>query len=388
MLGIKIDYEKRIYGFDLLRAFAIFCVVHGHGRHLLNGTMLEGFPWIPLPRGVDIFFVLSGFLIGYSFISAASKSSGQPSTGKALNFWKRSALRILPNYYLLLAVNYVLVEKGILNGSVEKFSPWLFATFTQNLWYPFYDFFWESWSLAAQEWFYLLFPLSLLFLARFFKLKQSVLIISAFFILVSIVYRISISGTNYDSFWWEVNFRKVALSRFDSIYFGLIAAWIRYYYKNGWKKYALHAFITGIIVYVIVSFVPRDGDSIYRNIMYLSLSPIYIALWFPFIDKLKDTRSIVGHFITVISFLSYAMYLLNLLILQLIDKHYPDLLSDHATLKYLIFWLITITGSYLLYQIYEHPIATYGNKFLHTTKMMYKRMDNGRNSKGNNSKPN
>ena len=74
MLGIKIDYDKRIYGFDLLRAFAIFCVIHGHGRHLMTGTIFENFPWFNLPHGVGIFFVLSGFLIGYSFIVNANKT--------------------------------------------------------------------------------------------------------------------------------------------------------------------------------------------------------------------------------------------------------------------------------------------------------------------------
>ncbi|WP_167614077.1 acyltransferase family protein [Maribellus sediminis] len=380
MLGIKIDYEKRIYGFDLLRAFAIFCVIHGHGKHLLTGTMLEGFPWVPLPRGVDIFFVLSGFLIGYSFISGAAKTNGQLKFGKAMNFWERSALRILPNYYLLLAVNYFLVKSEILNGSVAKFSPWLFATFTQNLWYPFYDFFWESWSLATQEWFYLLFPLLLLFFTRNNRLKQSIVIISGFFITIAIIYRINISGTVYDTFWWDVNFRKVALSRIDSIFFGVLAAWVRFFYAESWKKFALPAFISGIVIFLIMSSIPKNTESIYYNIIYLSLSPIFIALLFPLIDRLKDSRSVVGRFITVISFLSYSMYLLNLLFIQLIDKHYPNLLANHATFKYLLFLLVTFTGSYLLYQLYEHPIATLGNKILHTSKMMYKRMDNGRSS--------
>ena len=66
MLGIEVD-NKRIFGLDFLRAFAIFCVVHAHGEHLLDDSCLSFLSEVPLPHGVDIFFVISGFLIGSSF---------------------------------------------------------------------------------------------------------------------------------------------------------------------------------------------------------------------------------------------------------------------------------------------------------------------------------
>lgn len=385
MFRIKIDFEKRIYGFDLLRAFAIFCVVHGHGRHLLHGTLLEGFPWFELPHGVDIFFVLSGFLIGYSFIVNANKENNEVTPGRAFNFWKRSALRIFPNYYIILAANYFMVNAGILNGSTEKFSIWLFATFTQNLFYPFYDFFWESWSLATQEWFYLLFPLLLMGLGKVLKLKQAVLLISIFFIFVSVAYRFSISDIKYDSFWWDVNFRKVALSRIDCIFYGVIAAWIRFYYKDLWKKFAIPSFVLGCAIFLWIINTPRELNTIYRNVFFLSLAPIYIALLFPLIDRLKDIRSIVGRLISYISILSYAMYLLNLMIIQIMKNHYAGFLANHATLKYLFYWAITLFASYLLYILVENPVATYGNKYLHTKKMMYKRIGAGESTKTTNS---
>jgi peptidoglycan/LPS O-acetylase OafA/YrhL len=374
MLGFKIDFDKRIFGFDLLRAFAIFCVIHGHGRHILKGTLLEGFPWFILPHGVDIFFVISGFLIGYSFIVNANKTNGKLTFSKILNFWKRSALRILPNYYLILVVNYILVNGDILNGSTDKFSFWKFFTFTQNLFYPFYDFFWESWSLATQEWFYLLFPIFVLVLGNIFKLKYNIPIISIIFIMSSVLYRFSISDLDYDSFWWDVNFRKVALSRFDCIYIGVIAAWFRFYFKEYWTKYALPLFLLGVLLFILHSNLPREINSIYFKVFYLSIAPIYIVMWFPLVDRLKDTKSVFGKLITYFNILSYAMYLFNLMVIQILDRHYSTALPNNATLKYIIFWLITIFLSYLLYILYENPISTLGNRLLHTTKMMYKRI--------------
>lgn len=218
MFGINIDYERRIFGFDLLRAFAIFCVVHGHARHLLNNTILEAFPYLPLPHGVDIFFVLSGFLICNSFLQSVSRIGNSLQKQQILAFWKRTALRILPNYYLILIVNYCLVYLGILPGRIDSVSIWKFITFTQNLWYPFYDFFWESWSLAVQIWFYLLFPILLFCLCRFMNMKRSLFVVSILFIILPMIYRVVVSGKYYDQFWWDVVFRKVVISRIDCIF--------------------------------------------------------------------------------------------------------------------------------------------------------------------------
>ena len=374
MLGFKIDFDKRIFGFDLLRAFAIFCVIHGHGKHLLKGTLVEEFPWFKLPHGVDIFFVLSGFFIGYSFIVKSNRTHGKLTFNQTLNFWKRSALRILPNYYLILVVNYFLVSEGIIDGSTEKFSMWKFFTFTQNLFYPFYDFFWESWSLATQEWFYLLFPIFILGFSKFFDLKYIIPIISLLFILSSMLYRYSISDLDYDSFWWDVNFRKVAFSRFDCIYYGVIAAWIRFYFEEYWIKFAKTLFLIGVLLFILHSNIAREINSIYSKVFYLSIAPIYIAMWFPLIDRIKDSKSILSKLITYFSILSYAMYLINLMLIQIFDKHYSTTFQSNATQKYLLFWMITISLSYLLYRVYENPISTLGDKLIHTTKVIYKRV--------------
>ena len=378
MLAIPIDYNKRIYGYDLLRAYAIFRVVNGHGGHLLKGTFLEGFPWFTSPSGVDIFFVLSGFLIGYSFISNIAKKGEKAASALSFNFWKRSSLRILPNYFLILLVNYLFVYWGIINGDSDKFSILLFATFTQNLFYPFYGFFWESWSIAVQEWFYLLFPISLIISTRFLKIKQASLLFAFLLIGISLVYRTQLGQNEFDQFFWDLNFRKIVLSRLDSIAYGLIAAWIRFYYGKQWGYYAIPSFIIGVLVFASVLYIPFKINTFYANVIFFCIPPSSVSFLLPLLDKFKNVKTVMGRFISHIGILSYALYLTNLLIIQIINLHFSNYLSSNGVVDYLFYWFITLVFSYLLYTLVENPIVKYGNKLLHTQKMMYKRKVNSR----------
>ena len=109
----------RNFGLDLFRALAIILVVLSHGKFLLNGTALENFPFFKMLDGVDLFFVLSGFLIGG--IILRTMSEGWNWRGVA-HFWKRRWLRTLPNYYFILLLNFVFVSYGIISGDLSVFG--------------------------------------------------------------------------------------------------------------------------------------------------------------------------------------------------------------------------------------------------------------------------
>jgi peptidoglycan/LPS O-acetylase OafA/YrhL len=124
--------------------------------------------------GVDLFFVLSGFLIGGILLDSKTRSHFFAS------FWIRRIARIFPVAYLVLATYaaalFVTAHFGIGrfdNWLLAEYRPplWSFATFTQSLpialggyggprWMA------MTWSLAIEEQFYLLFPLAVYFLPR------------------------------------------------------------------------------------------------------------------------------------------------------------------------------------------------------------------------------
>ena len=135
MFGID-AHNNRNFGLDLLRALAIIFVVHGHGAFLLADTHLAFTTRMPMPDVVDIFFVLTGFLIGGAFLSYAEKQH-RVDNQKVLRFYARTALRILPNYYVVLIVYILLVKGGLVVGNTSAFPLWRFATLPRTCVRPF-----------------------------------------------------------------------------------------------------------------------------------------------------------------------------------------------------------------------------------------------------------
>lgn len=353
MLGIPYD-SKRNFGLDLLRAVAIFFVVHGHGVHLLASSRLSFLQSVSLPHGVDIFFILSGYLIGYSFLSYANKNNGV-DLRKTLLFYGRTALRILPNYYFILVVYYLLVQGGIIHGNTHEFSIWYFITFTQNLFTPFYNFYWESWSLPVQWWFYILFPLSLTVFTKRFNAKRATLFICFFFIAFTLMYRYSISDHLTDRFWRDVWLRKTVASRCDNIYIGVLAAWVRTYMPDFWQRHSVKSFVVGIFLMVASILIPRPFGSIYSNVFALTIPPVAIALWLPLLTRIKSFKTIIGSIVARIGILSYAMFLTNLMVCQIIDVNFADFFSRLGAWGYLIYWAIVLCVSYILFMAIENP---------------------------------
>lgn len=347
--------HQRIFGLDFIRFIAILLVVLEHGAFILNDTFLEGFPFIPTSAGVDLFFVLSGFLIGGILLKQIDKAGGFTFSG-LLHFWKRRWFRTLPTYYLILLVNYMLVDYSIINGDIEQ-ADYSFLFFSQNLLSPFYDFFWESWSLSVEEWFYLLSPVLILVTVRFLNLKRAYILVSLLMIVIAILYRYSIRTDQIDKFWFDATFRKVVLCRIDSIGFGLIAAWVLFYYKVFWDRCKNYSALVGFILLSLIMNIDYDVQSFYQQVVMFSIIPFCMILFIPSAENWKSSKGVFATVVQFISKISYSMYLVNLaFVAQVIQKNFMPVGITDSFIKYILFWIVTMVLSVLIYRFYERPM--------------------------------
>lgn len=170
---MSLKTDSRIPELDGLRGVAVLMVIVWH----FVGVMVDpassdlqalAYNFLRIGRtGVDLFFVLSGFLITGIVLDRQSSCAAFMRA-----FYVRRALRILPPYLLLVAAFWLLVSFGMNNRGVNADTPVVWhLTLTQNWWMatnntlgP--DAMSVTWSVAIEEQYYLLAPLTFLLAPR------------------------------------------------------------------------------------------------------------------------------------------------------------------------------------------------------------------------------
>jgi peptidoglycan/LPS O-acetylase OafA/YrhL len=142
---------RRIHGLDTLRALAVSLVVLHHYTLFVSDAPTFGWVGTMGWAGVDLFFALSGYLIGNQIVAALGSARG---FGLA-RFYGRRLLRTLPNFWAVLAL-YALWPAW--RGGTPMLPLWQYLTFTQNIHLQPGTAFSHAWSLCIEEQFYMLLP--------------------------------------------------------------------------------------------------------------------------------------------------------------------------------------------------------------------------------------
>jgi peptidoglycan/LPS O-acetylase OafA/YrhL len=227
----RFQNRERQPGLDLLRALAIIVVVIYHAA--LFGFKLPGrvdrFGWI----GVDLFFVLSGYLIGGQLLAPLARD--RPI--KLGRFFARRVFRIMPAYFVILAVYFLLPSWREYPDMAQPL--WKFLLSVQNIALHGGTAFSHAWSLAVEDQFYLALPFLLLFLCR---RPGAAVIVPCLLVIGGLALRAFLAAQN-PSVDGGVSFRGFQAwiyyptwTRLDPLVYGVVLAAIEKFRPHWWNR--------------------------------------------------------------------------------------------------------------------------------------------------------
>jgi peptidoglycan/LPS O-acetylase OafA/YrhL len=340
------SHESRNFGLDLLRAAAITMVL---ASHLLRALQMLGI------YGVELFFVLSGFLIGGILVRSIIRLD-QFGSAELVRFWIRRWFRTIPNYYWFLLL-YLAAAK---TPATAK-QLWSYAVFVQNFAWPIFPFATHTWSLTIEEWFYLLFPAALFLAVRGTADREIILTrflyVTGFFILAPTVLRFT------QPYWLgHPDARMIVVSRLDAIMYGVVLAYLKAKSAR-WPQ--LHRFSAIGLLGIAASIPLLRSQSNFAQALAFTVIPPSFAVILPALERWSKANGRVAGFIENISVWSYSIYLSHMLIYTTAMRltGYAELpKTSQAVIKVVV--LVAVIGlSALNYKFFERPMMDLRERF-------------------------
>jgi peptidoglycan/LPS O-acetylase OafA/YrhL len=345
---------RRLNGLDHLRALAISYVFIYHYAVLFKHPAwlgpLADFGW----SGVDLFFVLSGFLIGGQLL-------GRVASGQAISikdFYVQRFLRIMPAYWVVLAF-YFAIPAVIERGQLPPL--WRFLTFTQNfgLNNQVYGAFSHAWSLCIEEHFYLVLPcLIFIFSAR--RGWQGAISFAGLLVVLGgaarayFLTRVMAGDGN-----WSELIYYPTYCHLDGLIIGVAVAAIAAFYPQQWSWLERRGYVwlfAGLAL-VYAAYALDEGQNEFASTVFKF--PL-VAMGFGLIviasvsrDSFLNRSSAVTKWIAV---LSYSIYLIHKIVIHLLQGTAKALhIAPNSTLMFVLCVAGSIAAAYALNIVVERP---------------------------------
>lgn len=354
---------RRLPGLDLLRAIAIVWVMLFHS-YIVGGlgerfALLESYGWI----GVDLFFVLSGYLIGSQLLKPLSR--GEPLAFG--NFYLRRSFRVLPAFLVVLALYFSVPGFREAQGIQPL---WQFLTYTVNLLidYQHNKAFSHVWSLCVEEHFYLLFPLLAWWLARrpsaarFISL--CVVMVQAGMAIRGYVWLHELAPLDDSSAEFGRRFIEgiyyPTYTRIDGLLAGVVLATIQAFRPAWWQGMQVRAnqllLPTGLVVVALAMWLFRDRTGLLASIVGYPLLSAGLAL---LVAAAAGTRCWLARVripgVEWLALVSYSLYLIHKAVFHLVEGALPSQLQNQGLLTFAIYAAASLLAGALLYYSAERP---------------------------------
>lgn len=370
---------QRNFGLDALRSVAIVVVLlnHGYLGFFVSSGVSSWQSWRAAISASAVFsiewlFVLSGFLIGSMMIRSFEARQGWRASAR--DFWLRRWFRTIPNYYLFLLVNALLVWWGVGKGAVD----WRFFVFSQNLLsaQPSPHFFSEAWSLALDEWFYVLMPVLLGVVAWVWRTNRRNLFWAVALLLIAVptVLR-SVVTPSAHFFEWDDNIRRVTLMHLDATGWGVAAAILSRWHSDWWNRAAglkalLGLALTLFAVAAMHYFILRDWRGFFggrfNDLALITAPSVGVVLMLPWLSGLKVQHRLARWLSEKVGDYSYSVYLCHMPLLMLMSYGVQQMggsLADIVGWVALLWVLLVFAVSALVFHSFEKPVADLRERF-------------------------
>jgi len=320
--------------------------------------------------GVDLFFVLSGYLIANQIFSGTAK-------GRQLSlaaFYARRALRTLPVFWLVLALYFIFPT---LMGGKTPPPLWTFLTFTQNIQLQPGTAFSHAWSLCIEEQFYLVLPLVLVAGAR---LRGSVA--QGWALLFTLLaFGIVARGVLWQDYGREdggkiggyhPNIYYATLCRFDEFLPGIAVAMLKNFHPPLWARmmrYGQRWLVAGVVatagmltMVFHAYYIDDYGYGFFMTTFGYSLiacafALLVVAALSP--DSFLYRVRIPGAY--QLALWSYSIYLSHKAIAFIVQRQLQPIAPSSLLLTVVVI-VASIVGGWLLYRLVESPFMNIRNR--------------------------
>lgn len=351
-------------GLDLLRAIAIVWVMLFHS--FLVGGLGADFAWLSRFgwAGVDIFFVLSGFLIGTQVLQALQHGDRLSLAG----FYARRAWRILPAFAVVLALYVFFPPLRELPG----LQPWWqFATFTLNLVieYERNPAFSHAWSLCVEEHFYAVFPLLALGLSRRASTPR-LLALFATVVLAGIALRgatwLHFSSLDPPRNWFIEEIYYPTWMRLDGLLVGVMLAGLKVYRPQTWERLQQRAnvgLLCGVLVCAVALWLYRERTGLLANTLGWPVLSFGLGL---LVFAGAGRHSLIGRCsipgMAWLAAISYSLYLSHKIALHLVQVWLAPSMAGSRVLLFLSYALAVLLLGALLHYAVERPFLRWRDR--------------------------
>ncbi|HLO57896.1 MAG TPA: acyltransferase [Bacteroidales bacterium] len=343
----------RIKGLDFLRGIAVILVIF---RHASSGNIISDIGWI----GVDLFFVLSGFLVA----GLVFKEYLDYQKVDITRFLVRRGFKIYPPFYFFIFITIVLnyiQTKGFYSLSQVLNEIFYLQSYRRGIWH-------HTWSLAIEEHFYIGLALFILICIRT-KLIENKKFIGYFLIcmlILSFLMRFYISYQNRDKLFFSFTATHL---RMDGILIGVLTSYL-YYFTDFYKLFSKCKYWFFVFASILISPVFFfSGGSYFMNTIGLTTVNLGFGLLVLFsLNAFKISNQIFLP-ITKIPFMiicfigihSYSIYLWHLM-----SEKIVRLMDCNQQYYFILFLIVSISLGVTMSYAIEKP-------FLGLRDIIYKR---------------